>query len=226
MYDAIVMSDIHLGLDVCRAKEVTAFLELIHSGEIQTDRLILNGDVFDSHDFRRLRKSHWKVLSEMRKLSDEMEIVWISGNHDGPADIISHLLGVSVVDEYIFESGEKDIMLFHGDRYDNFLTDHPVITWLADAAYSLVSLVDKGSYLCKRLKQSSKTYLRCSEIIEKKAIAYARKNHADVVCCGHTHQIWQSENDDVSYFNSGCWTELPCHYLTIAKGNVQIVPFS
>ena len=46
--------------------------------------------------FHRLRKWHWKVLSQLRKLSDEIETIWIIGNHDGPAEDISQLLGITV----------------------------------------------------------------------------------------------------------------------------------
>ena len=52
MYDALILSDIHLGLDNCEAKELISLLELIDRGELTTKRMILNGDVFDSFDFR------------------------------------------------------------------------------------------------------------------------------------------------------------------------------
>src|ERR1700752_312098 len=107
--DALVISDIHLGSENCQAKELVHFLEAVHAGELETRRLILNGDVFDSIDFRRLKKQHWKVLSQLRKLSDEVETIWINGNHDGPAEIVSHLLGVSVQDEIVIESGTRKV---------------------------------------------------------------------------------------------------------------------
>ena len=76
------------------ALQVTGFHELMLIYAMQCmERLILNGDVFDSIDFRRLKKSHWKVLSLLRKLSDELEIIWLCGNHDGSAEVVSHLLG-------------------------------------------------------------------------------------------------------------------------------------
>ena len=77
MLDAIVISDTHLGSDNCQARQLTHFLESIHAGAVLTRKLILNGDVFDSIDFRRLKKNHWKVLSLLRKLSDRIEILWI-----------------------------------------------------------------------------------------------------------------------------------------------------
>jgi hypothetical protein len=98
LLDAVVISDIHLGSDNCQAKAAAAFLQILLDGDLRTRRLIINGDVFDSIDFRRLKKTHWKVLSQIRHLSDKIEVIWIAGNHDGSADVISHLLGVSVVE--------------------------------------------------------------------------------------------------------------------------------
>ena len=72
--DAIVLSDLHLGSENCQAKLLVEFLNALHHRRTRTRRLILNGDVFDSIDFRRLKKSHWKVLSLLRKLSDEIDV--------------------------------------------------------------------------------------------------------------------------------------------------------
>src|SRR5271165_6639357 len=114
MLDAVLLSDIHLGSDNCQARRLCELLERIADGELTTARLILNGDVFDSIDFRRLHKAHWKVLSLIRKLSDQIEIIWLCGNHDGSAEIVSHLLGVEVRDDYILESAGQRILVLHG----------------------------------------------------------------------------------------------------------------
>src|SRR5262245_47340120 len=81
VHDALVISDLHLGSDNCQARALHHFLDDIHDGRTETRQIILNGDVFDSIDFRRLKKHHWKVLSLLRKLSDRIDIVWINGNH-------------------------------------------------------------------------------------------------------------------------------------------------
>src|SRR5262249_26248630 len=106
MLDALVISDIHLGSETCQAKPLVELLQAILDERIATRRLIINGDVFDSIDFRRLKKTHWKVLSQIRHLSDKIDVVWIAGNHDGPAEIVSHLLGVEVCEEYILTSAK------------------------------------------------------------------------------------------------------------------------
>src|SRR3954449_10869098 len=107
MLDAVIVSDVHLGSANCQAAQLGELLGRIADGDLPTRRLILNGDVFDSIDFHRLNKSHWRVLSLLRKLSDRIETVWLAGNHDGSAEVISHLLGVTVEDEYVLESGAR-----------------------------------------------------------------------------------------------------------------------
>lgn len=222
MKDAIIISDIHLGSDNFQAKQLIEFLSSIHVGEFPTNRLILNGDVFDSIDFRRLKKNHWKVLSLIRKMSDEIEITWINGNHDGPAEIVSHLLGVHCAEEMIVESGGRKILFLHGHQFDKFITKYPVTTWLADTFYRWLQRIDKSHHFAKQAKKRSKTFLRCTEKIREGALERAQQLDCDAVCCGHTHHPIADKSSDIHYFNSGCWTEKPCHYLTLKAGVVEV----
>lgn len=225
MLDAVILSDLHLGSDNCQAKALCQLLERIATEELRTSHLILNGDVFDSIDFRRLKKNHWKVLSLIRKLSDKLDITWLCGNHDGSAEIVSHLLGVSVRDEYILESGSRKILILHGHVFDEFIDKHPIITFVADCFYHLLQRLDRTHYLAKVAKNGSKTFLRCAQVIETKAVAHARRLNCQAVCCGHIHLTVANRTGDVHYFNSGCWTELPCSYLTVANGDVEVHSF-
>jgi UDP-2,3-diacylglucosamine pyrophosphatase LpxH len=226
VYDAVVISDIHLGSDNCQAKYLTHFLASVRRGTMATRKLILNGDVFDSIDFRRLKKHHWGILSEIRKLSDEIEVVWINGNHDGPSEIVSHLLGVKCADEIVVESGEKKILFLHGHRFDEFISRYPFITWLADRIYNFLQRIDKSHYFAKLAKRKSKTFLRCMQKIETDSVRYAAKEGCHAVCCGHTHHPVAKTTGPVHYFNSGCWTEKPCHYLTLRDGIVELASYT
>jgi UDP-2,3-diacylglucosamine pyrophosphatase LpxH len=226
VYDAVVISDIHLGSDNCQAKYLVHFLEAVRRGPMRAKQLILNGDVFDSIDFRRLKKHHWGILSELRKLSDEMEVVWINGNHDGPAEIVSHLLGVRCADEMVVESGGRRILMLHGHRFDEFIARYPLITWAADRVYNFLQKIDQSHYFAKQAKKRSKTFLRCAEKIMADATKYAQKKGCDAVCCGHTHLPTANTAGPVSYYNSGCWTEKPCHYLTVLDGEVRVCEYS
>jgi UDP-2,3-diacylglucosamine pyrophosphatase LpxH len=221
--DAIIISDVHLGSGVCQAKKLTEFLTLIETNQIKTSRLIVNGDLFDSWDFRKLKKSHWKVLSHIRKISKHKHVVWINGNHDGPAEIVSHLIGVDFLEEYHLTSGLKKILILHGDKFDEFIADYPVLTKIADNLYRFIQKMDRSFYLARLAKKSSKTFMRNAEVIEKKSTAYARKNGFDLVCCGHVHL--GSKNDEKGYYNSGCWVELPSSYLEVKKGEILLKYF-
>lgn len=225
MLDAVILSDLHLGSANCQAKHVCDLLERIVAAELKTARLILNGDVFDSIDFRRLNKNHWKVLSLIRKLSDQMEIVWLAGNHDGSAEIVSHLLGVTVQDDYILESGRQRLLILHGHIFDEFIEDHPILTWLADSIYRLLQWIDRTHRFAKMAKQGSKTFLRCTQKIANGAMELARQRDCTGVCCGHTHAAILQPDQPIGYYNSGCWTELPCTYLTVAGGIVRLHDF-
>jgi UDP-2,3-diacylglucosamine pyrophosphatase LpxH len=225
MLDALLLSDLHLGCDNCQAKRLVRLLERIAEGEVRTARLILNGDVFDSFDFRRLGKAHWKVLSLIRKLSDQIEIIWLCGNHDGSAEIVSHLLGVTVMDDYVLESGAERILILHGHVFDEFLDSHPLLTWMADCIYFFLQRIDRTHYFAKLAKHGSKTFLRCAKKVEDRAVEMARRKHCSAVCCGHTHAAAARDDQPVAYYNSGCWTELPCTYLTVRDGVVQLHEF-
>ena len=220
--DAVVISDLHLGSDNCEARAIVQLLESIRSGMLPASRLILNGDVFDSIDFRRLKKRHWKVLSTIRKMSDEIEVVWVCGNHDGSAEIVSHLLGVEVVDEYTVDSAGRRVMFLHGHQFDKFISKYPIATWIADRFYRILQKVDRSHYFAKLAKRKSKIFLRSTETIRAGAIAYAAGHGADAVCCGHTHRAVEDYSGEVAYFNSGCWTERPCHYLIVEGGQVKL----
>lgn len=224
MLDAVCISDIHLGSTNCRSKEVCDLLDDIENGILKTKRLIINGDLFDSLEFRRLKKKHWKILSAIRKLSDKIEVIWIRGNHDLDAvDIVSHLIGAETFDQYVLESEGKRILILHGDVFDKFITNHPVITWTADWLYHIIQKLDPTASVAKFLKHSSKTFLRCAKVIEEKSVKMAEKMDCQIVCCGHTHLPTSNcAENGIQYFNSGCWVESPPTYLIVGGGKVKL----
>jgi UDP-2,3-diacylglucosamine pyrophosphatase LpxH len=220
--DALILSDLHLGAVSCQVRAVESFLEDM---PFSPRRLVLNGDVLESTEYR-LTKHHWRVLSRLRKLSDEMELIWVQGNHDSDAESIAHLIGAAFVPEYEFSSGGRRVLVIHGDRWDRFLTDHPVLTIFADWFY--LRLQGLSRRMAARAKRRSKTFLRVSTKVRDEAVAYGRKKGADVVICGHTHNAEAPGAGAAPaaglprYFNSGCWTDHHCHYLTVADGLTRL----
>ena len=223
VYDTLIVSDIHLGSQVSRSR---ALLDLLQSTRCR--RLILNGDVFDDLNFHRLKKDDWKFLSYIRKLSNQRsgcEVVWVIGNHDGGvAEVLSHLLGVDVHEEYAWTIGTRRFLAIHGHQFDKWIHDHAVLTAVASWLYLVIQRLDPQHRASRWVKRTSKKWLRLANKVANDAIRHGRKHHeADVVICGHTHQATIVDIDDSMYVNSGCWTDLPSTYVVIhATGELAL----
>src|SRR5690348_16744619 len=84
--DTIIISDVHLGSQVSRAKKLVEIIEKEYhaAGRYLFNRLVLLGDIFDHHDAGRLADDHWGFLELIKKLSQPksgVEVVWLEGNH-------------------------------------------------------------------------------------------------------------------------------------------------
>jgi len=225
IFDTIIISDIHLGSKVSRAEELLCFLD-----QMSFKRLIINGDVFDSINMRRLNRRHWKVLSTLRKITDrenDTEVIWIRGNHDGYSDLLTQLLGIQVYDEYEMFWNGYNVHVLHGDIFDKFLSKFPLIADIADLFYRFSVLVDPVKMRFSRwLKRNSKTFLRNNEHVQSRAIAYAQRRKADVIICGHTHQTADNSDHGIRYLNSGSWTDSPGHFIGFAHDQIKVLSYS
>src|SRR5262249_46305968 len=94
-----------------------------------------------------------------------------------------------------------------------------------DRLYRLLQWFDRTHHFAKMAKHGSKTFLRCVKKIADGAVAYARERGCTAVVCGHTHAACANLSQPIPYFNSGCWTELPCPYLTVEDGVVELCRF-
>lgn len=213
----IIISDVHLGSAVARPKKVRETLE-----RFKFDRLILLGDIFDDLNFTRLKKDHWNLLSYIRKLSNpdrNIDVIWVEGNHDeGLSDIMSHLIGIDVFSEYVWFEHDKAYLAIHGHQFDRFLNENIIISNLASFVYDRMQRMSSEKQKLPRfVKRMSKGWLRLSNKVADGAMEYGRNKQADIVFCGHTHQILTKENDGVTYYNSGCWTDVPSSFICITK---------
>ena len=193
-------------------------------------RLILLGDIFDNLNFGRLKKDHWNLLSNIRKLSNpkrKIEVVWVEGNHDeGLTEIMSHLIGIKVYKEYLWNLSGKKFLAIHGHQFDRFLNENVIISSIASFVYDTVQRWGSEKQTVARfLKSKSKGWLRLAKKVADGATEYGRHKKAKVVICGHTHQAGRFDypDKDIVYYNSGCWTDLPSSYLTINEsGETEI----
>ena len=76
--NTVLFSDVHLGSPNARAYDLLKTLQ-----DYRFKRLIINGDMFEDLNFKRLTSTHWELLEHIGKLSRrDVEVVWIEGNHD------------------------------------------------------------------------------------------------------------------------------------------------
>ena len=221
--DLLILSDLHLGSEISRASEA---LDLLRSTKFS--RLILLGDIFCDLNFRRLTKDHWQFLSYIRKLSNprrNVEVVWVEGNHDyGLTDVMSHLVGIPVYQEYEWESAGVRNIAIHGHQFDNFIIkNHMLMNGAASSIYlHIQKLSTKGKLLARFLDRLNTSWQRLTPKVSKGALAYAESRKANRIFCGHTHQAITAVHNGINYYNTGAWTSSPCTYVTVSGQEAQI----
>jgi len=142
-FDTVIMSDLHLGSEVSQAGAALAFLQ-----SVRFKRLILLGDIFADLNFRRLTKEHWKFLGHIRKLSNprhEIEVIWVEGNHDhGLTEVMSHLVGIPVYQEYEWHYAGKRHLAIH-DQHLVGLSRADEAAWAAGSWAAIPATTLTGS---------------------------------------------------------------------------------
>jgi UDP-2,3-diacylglucosamine pyrophosphatase LpxH len=158
------------------------------------------------------------------------------GNHDDFLDRIVpvEFMNISVVRDYIYESGNKRYFVLHGDVFDSVTSQ---ISWLArlgDVGYSLLLWVNK--YYNKRRLLKGLPYRSIAAGVKnrvKASVSYisdfghhvaeaARRRSCDGVICGHIHHPEIRDIDGVIYLNSGDWVESLSALVEDNEGNWKI----
>src|ERR1700758_1150968 len=220
--NTLILSDLHLGADMSRAREATRVLK-----ENRFQRLILLGDIFADLNFARLTKEHWKFLGYIRKLSNpkrNIEVVWVEGNHDhGLTNIMSHLVGVRVYQEYAWEYRGLRHIAIHGHQFDGFQVNRVRLSQFGTSIYLQLQKLDfKHKPIVRMIDRLNTRWLRMSKKVASGALTYAGQHAADRIFCGHTHEAIHVEQAGIDYYNSGGWVDSRLTYLTIDETGVQI----
>jgi UDP-2,3-diacylglucosamine pyrophosphatase LpxH len=220
--DTIILSDLHLGSEVSRAKSA---LHLLKSASF--NRLILLGDIFSDLNFRRLKKEHWQFLGYIRKLSNpkrEIEVVWVEGNHDhGLSQVMSHLVGIRVYQEYAWEFGGLRHLAIHGHQFDQFVSGNRVVSGFLSALHLAMQKMSFGKKrITGFIARFDTVWLRLSAKVAGGALAHAKSRSAHRVFCGHTHEALSLKRDGVEYYNSGSWTQDSATYIAVDQSGVRV----
>ena len=220
-YQAIIVSDLHLGIKDSKADEFIEFLD-----KHPTDLLILNGDIIDGWALNRgakWKKKHTKVISKILKLSNKTQIIWIRGNHD---EFIQEFIGtnfghIEIKEDYKLHINNtmENYYIFHGDVVDVFITKYKWLSKIGSIGYDFALWLNRiyNGYrkwrklpyisISQKIKASVKVATNYINDFETTALSMASKKGCNGVICGHIHQPADMMIDGKRYLNSGDWIE-------------------
>ena len=220
-YQAIIVSDLHLGTKDSKAEEFIEFLE-----KHPTDLLILNGDIIDGWALNRgakWKKQHTKVISKLLKLSNKTQIIWIRGNHDEFLQEFmgNHFGGIEIREDYVLDirNTVESYYIFHGDVIDIFITKYKWLSKIGAVGYDFALWLNRwyNKYrvwrklpyqsISQKIKSGVKAATNYVNDFEVTALSMASKKGCHGVMCGHIHQPEDRMINGKRYLNSGDWVE-------------------
>jgi UDP-2,3-diacylglucosamine pyrophosphatase LpxH len=236
IYQAIVVSDLHLGTKDSKAEEFIEFLD-----KHPTNLLILNGDIVDGWALNRgtkWKKQHTKVISKLLQLSNTTQIIWIRGNHDEfIQDFIgTHLGRIEIKEDYKLHINNtmENYYIFHGDVVDVFITKYKWLSKIGAIGYDFALTLNRWynhyrklrnlpyQSISQKIKSGVKVATNYINDFETTALSMATKKGCDGVMCGHIHQPEDRMINGKRYINSGDWVENMSAILVDDKGIITL----
>src|SRR6476660_949921 len=221
--ELVVISDVHLGIYGCHAKELLQYLS-----SIKPKTLVLNGDIIDIWQFRKsyFPKAHLKVIRKILDFASKgTKVYYITGNHDEMLRKFSDtgIGNIAILDKLVLNLDDKKAWIFHGDVFDVSVQHSKWIAKLGGIGYDYLILTNRFVNWClkkigrppysfsKKIKASVKKAITYISDFENTATDLAIEKKYDYVICGHIHEpkILQRSNKNGStlYLNSGDWVE-------------------
>jgi len=203
MYNALFISDVHLGCGEGSEKELVRLLE-----EIKVNRVYLVGDIIDGWYLRvknDWNKYHTKVVRKFLKLAETTDIIYLIGNHDdfmtsflrNPFDVGTIKIMQSTVHEAI---NGKRYLITHGHKFD-------YIEWIPLKLRLLWGKINPNAW-----KNTDEMYCSTEKLIKKFI-----KGKYDGVICGHTHKHKMEE----AYMNCGHWNKERTYIVETMDGTFE-----
>lgn len=239
-YKTVIISDVHLGSEGSKAKEVTLFLK-----SISCETLILNGDIIDGWQLRKggsWKKKHTAFFRTILKMieNQQTKVIYLRGNHDDFLDqIIPFSLGKSftIQRDYLLKSDKKTFFITHGDIFDSVTSHLKWLAYLGDVGYTMLLTCNKlyNRYrawrgleyysFSQRIKQRVKEAVNYVSDYEEKLVELAKANYCDGIICGHIHKPDIRQIGDIIYMNSGDWVESLTALVENHQGNWELLYF-
>ena len=239
IYKTIFISDLHLGTENSKVKEVMHFLR-----NTRCERLVLNGDIIDGWQLNRgslWTSEHTKFLRFILKRIEKktLDVIYLRGNHD---DILSRFLpmqfgSLSIVEDFVHESKSGRYLVLHGDVFDTITKNFVFLAHLGDWGYKFLMSLNRwyNKYrawrgkeyysLSKAIKAKVKAAVNFVSSFEEKITKLAQAKECTGVICGHIHTPDNKKIGGLHYLNSGDWVESLSAIVEHSNGRMQLVYF-
>ena len=202
-----IVSDLHLGNDYFHYRAFMSWLDQMPTGAV----LVLNGDIIDDPK-KPLRSEHAKVLERIVSESYGRKVIWIYGNHD------THMNLEDTGEIFFAEEWSlgDSLLIMHGHKLDDIMPRHALFKWIFRRFHHICKAFGLNNmHVAQYAKRWGYLYRILNERVAQNGIAVARKKGFNAIACGHTHFAMNTHNIDTQYFNSGAWTEVPLHYISV-----------
>jgi UDP-2,3-diacylglucosamine pyrophosphatase LpxH len=233
----LYISDIHLNTPFCKAESLLTLLK-----QYKYDNLIMVGDILDLYPRSiKLTKPEQEVISKiLTKAKKGVRVVWVLGNHDDKLmsiiDLIDGVGGIEVCNELHLTSGDRRLLVIHGDIVDLPVVKH--LYFLGDYCYTAALFINHwynglrklfgfGYYsLSAELKKGVKDVVKFICDHENRIVDYAQHKGFDTVISGHIHHAEIKEINGVTYMNCGDFVESCTAIIETHEGEFQLVRFN
>jgi UDP-2,3-diacylglucosamine pyrophosphatase LpxH len=210
-FKTIILSDVHLGTESCKAREVTHFLR--HTRFIRT------------------------VLKKMER--QETQVVYLRGNHDDVLRHFLPVAveGLQIVEEHLHDSQHGRYLILHGDVFDAVTQHTKWLAVLGDIGYQ--SLLSFNRLYNRYRAWRGREYYSLAKAIKarvKRAVSHisnfeshiqtlARARGCAGVICGHIHTPADKRLGTLHYLNSGDWVESMTAIVEDDSGRFSILTY-
>lgn len=217
--EAIIISDIHLGSELTRHKELTNFLASVPS----ETKLIINGDVLHEPRYRKIiQNGHGAILDTLSRRRNK---IIIAGNHDVDAATLARHTDSDVMNEYSLTSGNKKFLVLHGHQFDPIEDSkrNSLRRTVGNALYKAGKVITRSENFMLFLRGVFENVTGTLFPIKPKALMRAQRHGYDGIIVGHSHHAQLDGAGDVVFANTGSWLKHhPCTYVRVHDGEISL----
>ena len=189
--DSIFVADSHYNQ---KNKQFLFFLKQIENKKIKTTQLFLMGDMIDfiSGESRYFIKQNSAVIKLLNKLSNEIEIIYLEGNHDyNLKNLFPSIRVIKRENQPLYAKlNNKTVSISHGDNFINWKYDLYCKIIRNNIFLRFMNFIDINFFISKKIENALLKKNICHKIKDfNKLVEKRLENYStDIVIEGHYHQ--------------------------------------